>query len=88
MLGHKQRVKNEDSKQELFYLYSVSLKPTTQMDQNIIYAIGLFIAGISLIVYYGKQKPNVNDTGDYRIRLIVLGVFCISGGIIVLCKAL
>jgi hypothetical protein len=56
------------------------------MEENIKYAIGFFIAGIALIVYYGKQKPNPNDTGSYRVRLILTGVLCIILGIIALCK--
>jgi hypothetical protein len=56
------------------------------MEQNITYAIVFFIAGVSLIVYYGNQKPNPNDTGYYRIRQIILGVVCIIFCIIILCK--
>ena len=58
------------------------------IDQKFEYPILLFIAGITLIIYYGKQKPDPNDSAGYRVRQIMLGVGCIIGAIITLCKAL
>jgi len=58
------------------------------MGDGIKYAMLFFIGGIFLIVYYGKQKPNPNDTGNYRMRQIIAGVVCIIFAIIILFKTL